>query len=125
MMYGSFEKHLFGLSRCTICRKGAAHIAPSAAALVQLNIYLAFIDWKILEDIVRHKTLVLFKNLKMAKSKKENEFSAIEELRKAWQKSSDEQILLMKYSPRGHLDPLFKKALNLEIKFRGMVDKNL
>ena len=26
-------KLLPGLSRCTVCRKGAAHIAPSAAAL--------------------------------------------------------------------------------------------
>ena len=54
----------------------------------------------------------------MAKSKKENEFNAIEELRKAWRETSDQQLLLMKYSHRGHSDPLFKKALNLEIKSR-------
>ena len=50
-MFGGFDEHLLGLSRCTVCRKGAAHIAPSAAAFVQLNIYLAFIDGENLADI--------------------------------------------------------------------------
>ena len=51
MMFGGFDEHLLGLSRCTVCRKGAAHIAPSAAAFVQLNIYLAFIEGENLADI--------------------------------------------------------------------------
>ena len=44
------EEHLFGLSRCTVCRYGAAHIAPSAAALGRKNIYLAFIGGETLAE---------------------------------------------------------------------------
>ena len=56
----------------------------------------------------------------MAKTKREKGYSAMEDLRRAWQKTSYEQLLRMKFSPRGHLDPLFKKALNQELKSRGL-----
>ena len=56
----------------------------------------------------------------MAKTRREKEYSSMDVLRKAWQKFSDEQLLLMKYSPRGYSDPLFKKALNQELKSRGL-----
>jgi hypothetical protein len=56
----------------------------------------------------------------MAKSKRDSDLNEIAELSNHFKTVSDEQLLKMKYSPKGFTDKVFKRALNQELTLRGL-----
>ena len=59
----------------------------------------------------------------MGKSKKETDLKEAAELTNHFKTISNEQLVNMKYSPRGYLHQVFKRALNQELKSRGLSQK--
>jgi hypothetical protein len=59
----------------------------------------------------------------MSKSKSEKDHKEIEELAEKFRKISSEKLISYKSTPRGHSDKVFKKALNQELRLRGIEQK--